>query len=433
MLVIAATGCDDLDGRAANRKGKRRFNEARFIDAAALFEHARTKVTDDRLEYNLGLAYSRVFKGGTDELVLLAQKDEDVCRLIPGTQPVTRRVCIKLKTDEEDRAYPDCDEKQICPSSAECRNVDLCAIPNKALATLAADHLGNWIAKQAPDDEINKNAKSLAAEIEKLEAARDAADAEATASKDEKTGAFLDKVKYESAMRRKSEAEAVLKVKRDDIEETRLKFTMRLLMTNMWLDSSQFDKALAFWEGERKQRPTEFEPMNKLAGINLQSGDWKAAVNWYLKMGETLPDESGKISALNSVGNLAWAKLNGKQLNQTEAVELADLAIGALQRGAELAPKNLMFLRLQTAILNFRALAHGVSWAGSIDRAHGQDLKFVADVLSGKPPAAVPPKTPTPAPTPAPATGSGAPSDAGSGSAAPAAPAPAPAQPKAGG
>jgi tetratricopeptide (TPR) repeat protein len=155
------------------------------------------------------------------------------------------------------------------------------------------------------------------------------------------------------------------------------------------------EKALAYWEAQLKERPSDFEALGNLAGINLKSGNWRKAIEWYLVTADKVPEVSNKLVAFSSVGNVAWAKLNSRTLNPDESVELADLGIGALQKAAELAPKNLQFLRLQMSLFGFRSLSHGSSFAAAIDRASGQDLKGLVDVLSGKAPAE-PPKPPTP-------------------------------------
>ena len=594
VAVLALVGCEDLDGRGSNRKGNRLFRETRFIDAATLYENALAKVKDDKIEYNLGLAYARIFRAGSDDLVLLAEKTESVCSTIPGATPAKRSVCVKLDAAEEDRAYPACgnvtpdhcqkayanvatlstaskwlatqktniascatgsraavdcmlammewdpkrweecsttpdpvvvpeppatdpkapatappaatpktpataktptaktpatdpkapattpptpttpsppapkpevtpdlcqkayghlaelnakktgpdpewlatqqdniascpkgdkavvdclsgmqvwDSKRFdecnraadCPSSAVCkRDLEMCAIDNKILANLSAQHLTIWIVKQPPDDEIKATVKVLTGELTELEAGRDAAEVEANDARDQTTGKFRDKVAYESAMQRKTAFEEQVKIKKEEIEEARLKFTMRSLMTNLWMDSQQYDKASDFWSLELKARQNDFEAMSMLAGINLKSGNYRKSIEWYLTVADKVPEPQNKITAFSSVGNVAWSKLNSKTLPADEAAELADLGIGALQKASALAPKNLSFLRLQIALYNFRALTHGSSWAAAIDRASSQDLKGLLDVVSGKAKPSAPgtPKPPTPPPPP---------------------------------
>lgn len=397
--LIAATGCDDLDGRASNRKGNRMFRDGRFIDAVVLYEQALTKVQDPRIEYNIGLGYSRVFKG-TDEPVLLGQVSETVCSTIPGVTTLKSSVCVKNKSEDEDRSYPSCKSQDDCPSSATCKiDLEMCAISNKQLADLTQLHLTKWISTQPADDQIQAHDKELTTRLGKLEDKRDAAEARAESYKDPKTGKLSDKDAYESAMNEKTSLEEELKALREEIEENRLKFTMRTLMTNVLVDSGQHDKALAYWQGELDARPNDFEAMGKLAGINLKAGNWRKAIEWYGTIAEKVPEPSNKVSAYSSIGNVAWAKLNSKQLTNAESVELADRGIGALQKAAEIQPKNTKLVSLQASIFNFRSLAQGVSWAAGLDRASAQDLQHRSRVLRNEAKKAQGlPTTPAPAP-----------------------------------
>src|SRR5262245_38028221 len=64
-------GCDDLAGRNRNREGSRHFRDMKFIDAAADYEKALTQVKDPIIDYNLGLAYQKVYRAGSDKPVPL--------------------------------------------------------------------------------------------------------------------------------------------------------------------------------------------------------------------------------------------------------------------------------------------------------------------------------------------------------------------------
>jgi tetratricopeptide (TPR) repeat protein len=399
--ALALAGCDDLDGRASNRKANRLFGDGRFIDAATLYEGALKKVPDVKIEYNLGLAYSRIFRG-TDDLVLIGEKDSAPCTTIPNVQPLKRSVCVKNDSADEDRSYPECKKQDDCPSSATCKiDLDLCAITNQHLANMSTDHIKTWIVAQAPDEELRTKDAELTKELTALEEKRDKAAAEAELHRDQATGKFKDKEAYEAAMNAKVGADAEIKAQKEAIEENRLKFTMRTLLTNLLVDSKQEDKALAYWSDELKARPNDFEAMGKLAGINLKAGNFRKAIEWYLIIGEKVPEESNKISAYSSVGNVAWSKLNSKTLNHQEGMELADIGIAAFQKAFELAPKNGQFLRLQASLFVFKGQYQGPMWANALERANGEDLKGLLGVVSGqaKPPAEAPKKEP-PKPTP---------------------------------
>lgn len=338
LLLVAGAGCTQLDGRSRTRKGNRLFRETRFIDAAAEYEKALKEVDDPIIHYNLGLAYSKVFKPGADEKtqILLGQKGELVCDQIPKVAFVTKQVCIK----PGDRRFDSCDGKNVCASSFKCQQVELCQADNSTIADFAGEHFGVWL-KANPTDAQTRG-----------------------------------------------------------------------IMTQVWLDSSQYKRAIDYWENLLAAKPNDADIMGSLAGINLKAGDWRKSIEWYTKVAEVSKDESAKVGAYTFIGNVAWAKLNSKSLSSAESIELADKGLGALQKAAELQPKNPKPVGLQASIYNFRALAQGASWAGGLDRASAQDLQLQSRVLSDEAkkaqglPVPAAPAAPTPPATPgAPAGG----------------------------
>jgi tetratricopeptide (TPR) repeat protein len=158
----------------------------------------------------------------------------------------------------------------------------------------------------------------------------------------------------------------------------------RALMTQVWIDSSQYKKALDYWEELLKTKPNDPEIMGNLAGINLKANEWRTSIEWYLKVATVATEPSAKVAALQFIGNVAWSKLNSKTLTQAESVELADRGIGALQKAAGLQPDNPRPFGLMASIFNFRAQAQGASWASSLDRATAQDLQHTSRVLNEK-------------------------------------------------
>jgi tetratricopeptide (TPR) repeat protein len=321
LVVVAATtsGCEQLDGRSRNRKGNAAFREQHFVDAVAQYQKALTEVDLPTVHYNLGLAYSKVFKPGAEGDVLIDIAGTFPCQVIPKVKTVNKQVCVK----PGDHTFPACDAKAVCASSFTCQKVDLCALDNSALADDAADNFAVWLKANPKDAET------------------------------------------------------------------------RALMTQVWLDSSQYKKALDYWEELAKTKPNDPEIMGNLAGINLKANDWRKSIEWYLKVADVSNDPSAKVAAFEFIGNVAWAKLNSHTLTRDDSVELADRGIGALQHVAALQPDNAKPLSLMAAITNFRSQAQGPSWASAVDRAAAQDLLAQAHVLrekakaaAGQPPAA---------------------------------------------
>lgn len=330
LVVVTATGCDSLDGRSRNKKGNRFFRETKFIDAAAEYEKALKTVDDPIIHYNLALAYSKVFKPGAEDAseTLLGVSGTFVCENIPQTKTVSKQVCVK----PGDRRFDECDAKNVCASSYQCLQSQMCSISNAVIADMAAQHFGVWL-KAHPTDAHT-----------------------------------------------------------------------RAIMTQVWIDSSQYKKAIDYWEELLKAKPNDPEIMGSLAGINLKAGEWRKSIEWFQKVAEVSKEESAKVSAYQFIGNVAWSKLNSKTLDTKDTVELADYGIGALQKAAELQPKNPKLFGLMGSIFNFRSLAQGASWAAGLDRAKAQDLQIMSRVLSDEAKKAqglpeTPPATPPAAPT----------------------------------
>jgi hypothetical protein len=193
------------------------------------------------------------------------------------------------------------------------------------------------------------------------------------------------------------------------VDEITLKDDMRKQMTQAWIDTNQHDMALAFWQKELDAKPNTPQIMSNIAGIHLKNTDdkdnWRKAIDWFNKVADVESDPVHKVGALQSIGNITWAKLNSKTLSMEDSWELADRGLSALQKATEIQPRNGKLWSLEASILNFRSLTHGASFAAAIDRSNGQDLLKYARVLLEEAK-----KQPTPTPTPAPAPAAPAPS-----------------------
>jgi tetratricopeptide (TPR) repeat protein len=407
MLVIAAllgSACQELEGRNGNRKGNRLFRELQFIDAAAEYERALKTVNDPVIHYNLGLAYSKMYRPGYDKPILLGETTDPVCAEIPKTKPLEARVCVK-KPDSRDqsdrRRFNECDEKNTCPSSFDCKQTTLCTSTSPELADLAATHLQEWIKAQPKDEVLDAELKKVRDEIKAAQAKHEARlaglpEGDARAGEIQRNKAVMDELNKR-------------------VDELTLKDDMRTVSTQGWLDTNQFDRALEFWEKELAAQPSEIRGpriMGNIAGIHLKANNWRKAVEWYHKVADVYqgPNQvDEKVAALKSIGNVAWSKLNSKALDIDDSVWLADYGIGALQEAAQLQPKQAGIYSLQGVILNFRSLTQGASFAAAIDRSNAQDLQKLTRVLieeakkqqQGQAPAA-PGTTPAPTPSPSP-------------------------------
>lgn len=424
----ASFGCEQIDARNRNGRGNRLFRETQFIDAAAEYNKALSQIDDPKIHYNLGLAYSKVFKSGYDGPVLLGVQGDFVCQNVPGTKIVQAGACVK----EGDRHFAECgagktgpiqkdladlkdqlkaatdeakqkdlkvqisDKEQdlaryTCGSSFHCVEGAFCSLTSPEIADLAAQHFQIWIKAQPTDDEIKKLLVEASTELDEA---------------------------------KKADNKSAISTAQHKVDELQTKDQTRKQMTLLWTDSEQYRKAVEYWEGLLKDKPNDAEIMGNLAGINLKAGDWRKSIEWYNKVAEVTNDPSSKVAAYVFIGNVAWAKLNSRTLIGAEAIELADRGLGALQRGQEIQPKNVRVVGLQGSIFNFRSTAHGASWAAAIDRASAQELAKQARVYAeeAKKAQGQPAGAPANPPAEAPAAGSTAPpAKPSGGSAAPAA------------
>ena len=418
IMAVAAGACraPGADERASGLKrvseGNELFSKERFIDAAVAYEQALANLKDPIVQHKLGVAYSKILGAGSEQRVLLGTKDELLCRVLPRVKMVTASACVnapvrpyaecgaartapieqqiaelnvQMKTVNENRKEAletALQEKRLeldrhtCPAPFPCVESTFCSLTSMELAELAAHHLQIWLEGRSSDGAIHERTSSI---HPKSDEAGSAGKASVGAS----TQGELDDPMTEDQTRR--------------------------LMTRMWMDSDQYSKALAYWEAFLQHQPNDAESMAILAAINLRAGDWRKSIAWYNKTASAANATSLKLTAYQAIGNVAWSKLNTRTLAGADMVELADHGIAALQRAAEIEPDNPRVVALQASLFNFRAVAHGSSWAAAIDRASAWQLGTLRRILSEreKNARAQPPGAPAAtAPLPAPASGS---------------------------
>jgi len=161
------------------------------------------------------------------------------------------------------------------------------------------------------------------------------------------------------------------------------------MTTKLWLDSNQYKKALAYWEGRRAKDPRNVEVLGILASINRQAGDWETAVKYHHEQANAQPTIDGKASVLLDIAKIIWHKLSDREkLVGLERVRVADLGIAALQESEDALSKStdpvdkkerLGHLRHKVdtesylaSMYEFRSLAHGAAWARGVDQASSQ-------------------------------------------------------------
>ncbi|MCX5746656.1 MAG: hypothetical protein NT062_29620 [Proteobacteria bacterium] len=367
--LLTSLGCEQLDGRNRNRAANRMFKDSNFATALGEYEKAVKAVDDPIIHYNLGLTYSKVYRVGVgeDKLVRLQREGSETCSRVPGVSFAKADVCTK----EGDAKFSDCTDLKIPAAGAALKG-------NAATAKLGA-------ALETRD------LATAATELTKIEANLDCDQKKAFGAKLDEVHALLAGACPSSYKCESINLCSIENNKLNDLATTHFQSWLKgnptdddtkKLVTQLWIDSGQFPKAIAFWEEALKAKPDSPDIIGVLAGINLKAGDWRKSIDWFQKVAGLAKDNANKIAAFQFIGNVAWGKLSSKSLTPAQTIELADLGIGALGHVIEIEPKSPKAFGLMGSIFNFRAMAHGSSIAWNIDRATARDLQLNSCVLN---------------------------------------------------
>lgn len=141
------------------------------------------------------------------------------------------------------------------------------------------------------------------------------------------------------------------------------------LLTTIWLDSGQYDKAIKYWGDVLAKDPKSRDVIEKLANINRQAGNYDKALEWHRKRVELETDPGAKVKALTDIAQMQWSRLQKPELVDAERVAVVDVGLAALQKAEQLDPKNAVVHSLIASLYQHRALAHGATWAKVIEAA----------------------------------------------------------------
>ena len=141
------------------------------------------------------------------------------------------------------------------------------------------------------------------------------------------------------------------------------------LLTTIWLDSGQYDKALKYWGDVLAKNPNSRDVLEKLANINRQAGEYDKALEWHRKRFDLETDSGAKVKALTDIAQMQWSRLQKPELVDVERVAVVDVGLAALQQAEQLDPKNAVVHSLIASLYQHRALAHGATWAKVIEAA----------------------------------------------------------------
>ncbi len=141
------------------------------------------------------------------------------------------------------------------------------------------------------------------------------------------------------------------------------------LLTTIWLDSGQYDKAIKYWNEVLAKDPKSRDVLEKLANINRQAGNYDKALEWHMKRFELETDSGAKVKALTDIAQMQWSRLQKPELVDAERVAVVDIGLASLQKAEQLDPKNAVVHSLIASLYQHRALAHGASWAKAVEVA----------------------------------------------------------------
>jgi tetratricopeptide (TPR) repeat protein len=158
---------------------------------------------------------------------------------------------------------------------------------------------------------------------------------------------------------------------------------IRKLLTGLWINSGDYQKALAYWVKEHEANPKARDIIQLIAGIHLKSGDWRTAIDWYQKDVDAAADAPGKVAAYQSIANLTFGKLfnSRDKVIGAERTEIAEIGLEAAGKALELDPDNLPLTSISAALWNNRGTAHGPFWAITLDRTQAQVFEQRVRVL----------------------------------------------------
>jgi len=195
------------------------------------------------------------------------------------------------------------------------------------------------------------------------------------------------------------------------------------ILTTIWLDSGQFDKAISYWSEIHAKEPKSRDVVVRLANIYRKAGQFDKAVEWHSKRVELEPEASGKVRAYYDIGNMQWSRLQKPDLVDADRLAVVDVGLAALQKAEALDPKHPDVQSLMGSLYQHRSWAHGAHWARGLEQASQRfhlsrfsDIKkgATAGAPQGQPGQAGQPGQGQPAPSGQPAKAEPAPAPSGS-------------------
>ena len=141
------------------------------------------------------------------------------------------------------------------------------------------------------------------------------------------------------------------------------------LLTQIWIDSDQYQKAIDYWTKVLAKDPKDPGVLTRLADVNRKAGKFEVAVDWLNKRVEAEVDEAGKAGAYRDIASVQFSRLTRTDLVDEERMGVADSALKALGEAIKLNPDNPQLYGLTAGVFLYRSQAHGATWARTVDAA----------------------------------------------------------------
>lgn len=155
------------------------------------------------------------------------------------------------------------------------------------------------------------------------------------------------------------------------------------LITQIWLDSDQYERAIAYWKKVLANSPNDPGVLARLADVNRAAGKYEVAIEWLKKRVAAETTDAGRMKGYTDIANVQYARLTNSGLVDADRLAVADSALVALSKATALNPDNAQLAGLTAVIFQLRALSHGASWARNVDAASQRYFNLLARKKSG--------------------------------------------------
>jgi tetratricopeptide (TPR) repeat protein len=135
-----------------------------------------------------------------------------------------------------------------------------------------------------------------------------------------------------------------------------------------FLDSTgEKDKAIAYLEGQLKQRPNDLPLINQIANLYQKKGDFENSLNYFEKRAQMEPNSK---EAWYTLGVNCWARSyhGGVAVSQEEREKVVNRGIAAFEKALAIDPNY--FDALSYINLTYREKSKALAAVGRIDEAN---------------------------------------------------------------